>query len=195
MLNKKVALPWGLFGLSAMYTMMRPCTKVSKCDNSTAVEIKPYFVQSALHHVYVPEQVHGAIQGDRQVHGADEHKVHSDEHKVYGAEQVHGSDQVHSDEHKVHGADQVHYVAIQDENNVHYVAIQDDHPVHYVVPDERKVHVLTEEVVHHVRHRSYHPKESTDEHPSTGFVMLVTLLIYVFIKVVFVPPRGYKKYI
>jgi len=155
MLNKKVVLPWGLFALTAMYAMMRPCTTVDTKCNSTVV----LPVQATQVHVVHAEQVHSVAVKDEQVH----------------------SDAVKDE--------QVHSVTVEDEQ-VHSVTVEDDRAVQ---TDHAPVYVHPA-VVHHVRHRTDHIKAS-DEHPSTVFVMSVTLLTYAFIKVVFVPPRGYKKYI
>lgn len=142
MLNKKVALPWGLFALTAVYAMMRPCTIVNTPCNSTDV-LPQDPVQQHVHYVQ--------------------------------------ADQVNVSVHAEH--DQVQYEVFQSE-------------LGHVDP----VHHEHQEVVHHVRLRTDHARASVvqasvDEHPSTLFVMSVTLLTYLFIKVVVVPPRGYKKYI
>lgn len=141
MLNKKVALPWGLFALTAMYAMMRPCNTCGSVQpqvlcNSTDVQpgVPQQYVE--LH----PDSDYAAFQNEEPV-------------------------QVHSDA-----------------EGVHYVRHRTEHvPVHVQAPVHVPVHVQA-------------PVQA-DEHPPTLFVMSVTLLLYLFIKVVVVPPRGYKKYI
>ena len=159
MLNKKVALPWGLFSLTAMYVMMRPTCKVvhTKCHNSTE-SIRSPLQNMTEWVVYVDHQDQANLESQVQ-------QVES-----------------HVDSHVQHVESHAHQV----ESHVHHV----EYP---------HVHYVESHVQHHVRHvdanESHMRREHSDESRSTFFVMSVTLLTYLFIKVVVVPPRGYKKYI
>ncbi len=82
-----------------------------------------------------------------------------------------------------------HYVEVPVQP--HYVEVPTEH--HAALPEDQS----DSEVVHYVRRHVEHVQApiQADEHPPTLFVMSVTLLLYLFMKVVVVPPRGYKKYI
>ena len=136
MLNKQVALPWGLFLMTAIYAMMPSGTIDAKCTPVNETIQHPVHVPVGLH---VPVGVHSIV--------------------------VHDDGAVHN-EHAVH-----HVRHVQEES-------RQDQDVRDVQASLHQVNSI----------------QDSDER-STLFVMSVTLMTYLFIKVVVVPPRGYKKYI
>ena len=151
-MNKKVAIPWGLFTLTAMFAIMRPPNIVYvKCNNSTVGRESPHSDQVERYH--------------------EPHYVeHAEPHYVEHAEP--------------------HYV---EHAEPHYVEHAEPHYVEHAKPHYAEPHYMRQ---HHAPPHVEDPYDPpTDEPRSILFIMSVTLLTYAFMKVVVVPPRGYKKYI